>query len=109
MKESLRDRIFSLMKDGRSRTLFEIREHVGGSDSGISAKLRDCRKLQHGGHTVECKCVNRGEQIYKYRLIVNSPAAVSSDADLLSVGGNAVDVKLDKARAAIGLEQQELF
>lgn len=73
IKSSLRERIYALMRDGQPRSLFEIRAVVGGSDSGISAKLRDLRKARYGGHTVESKCVDRKRQVYKYRVIVGRP------------------------------------
>lgn len=48
----------ALMADGRWRTLAQIQEAVGGSEAGVSARLRDLRKPKFGGLTVERK---RGE------------------------------------------------
>lgn len=42
--ERLLDRVRGLMRDGRWRTLAEIVERVGGSEAGVSARLRDLRK-----------------------------------------------------------------
>lgn len=42
--ERLLDRVRALMSDGAWRTLAEIVEHVGGSEAGVSARLRDLRK-----------------------------------------------------------------
>lgn len=37
-------KVYQLMKDARWRTLSEIQKVVGGSEAGISARLRDFRK-----------------------------------------------------------------
>jgi hypothetical protein len=42
--KTLRDRVRNLMEDGSWRTLGEIKTAVGGSEAGISARLRDLRK-----------------------------------------------------------------
>lgn len=58
-----------LMDDGQWRTLAEIREDVGGSEAGISARLRDLRKSRWGGFVIERR--RRGEAsagLWEYRL-----------------------------------------
>jgi len=65
----LLDRVRDLMRDGRWRTLAEIVELCGGSEAGVSARLRDLRKPQHGGRRVERR--RRGEPrlgLWEYRL-----------------------------------------
>lgn len=65
----LLDRVRDLMRDGRWRTLAEIVDRVGGSEAGVSARLRDLRKPQHGGRRVERR--RRGEPrlgLWEYRL-----------------------------------------
>lgn len=60
----------ALMRDGRWRTLSEIRTRVGGSEAGISARLRDCRKPAHGGYVVNRR--RRGEPrrgLWEYQVI----------------------------------------
>lgn len=52
-------RVFDLMKDGAWRTLDEIRAVAGGSEAGISARLRDLRKGKFGGYEVMSR--RRGE------------------------------------------------
>ncbi|MDE2020649.1 MAG: hypothetical protein KGJ13_09965, partial [Patescibacteria group bacterium] len=47
------DRVKMLMLDGRWRTLEYIAKCVGGSEAGVSARLRDCRKLKFGGYKVD--------------------------------------------------------
>jgi hypothetical protein len=52
-------KVYELMMDGKWRTLAEIQAHVGGSEAGISARLRDLRKQRFGGFTVNHR--RRGE------------------------------------------------
>lgn len=52
-----------LMSDGHWRTLSEISLHVPGSEAGISARLRDCRKI---GWTVERR--RRTQGTFEYRV-----------------------------------------
>lgn len=60
------DRVKRLMGDGRYRTLAEIRAAVGGSEAGISARLRDLRKHRNGAHTVNRR--RRTEGTYEYAM-----------------------------------------
>ncbi len=46
-------RVQGLMRDGQWRTLQEIAARVGGSESGVSARLRDLRKSKYGRMVVE--------------------------------------------------------
>ena len=63
-------RVFELMKDGAWRTLAEISALVSGSEAGISARLRDYRKV---GHTVERRRRgNPSSGLFEYRLIVRA-------------------------------------
>jgi hypothetical protein len=79
---TLRDRVKAVMADGQWRTLYEIRDvmltrfYVAGSDSGISAKLRDLRKAQFGGHLVDSRRRLSQQwwtpgQVWEYRLVLN--------------------------------------
>lgn len=63
-------RVYLLMRDGKWRTLAMIRTETGDHDSeaAISARLRDFRKQEFGGHTVERRSVGNG--LFVYRLIV---------------------------------------
>lgn len=69
--------VFTCMSDGRWRTLAEIRAEIKrGSEAGISARLRDCRKQKHGGSIVNRRRRgNSGDGLFEYQLIVN-PATV---------------------------------
>jgi hypothetical protein len=62
-------RVRALMSDGRWRALAEIAAEVGGSEAGVSARLRDLRKARFGGHAVDRR--RRGEAgrgLFEYRL-----------------------------------------
>jgi len=61
------DRVTSLMRDGRWRTLGEIAQSVEGSEPAVSARLRDLRKPRFGGWTVERRYVAGG--LWEYRVI----------------------------------------
>jgi hypothetical protein len=65
--------VFNLMRDGQWRTLAEIKAAgVPGSDSSISARVRDFRKNEYGGHKVESRCrAGTAGCVWEYRLIVN--------------------------------------
>lgn len=63
-------RVKALMADGRWRTLAEIREVTGGSEAGVSARLRDLRKRAFGKYTVERR--RRGKPkagLWEYRVL----------------------------------------
>lgn len=59
-----------LMLDGRWRTISEVRSLVGGSENGISARLRDLRKSRFGSFVVERQ--RRGDcdrGVFEYRVL----------------------------------------
>jgi DNA-binding Lrp family transcriptional regulator len=60
-------RVRALMADHRWRTLAEIADAVAGSEAGVSARLRELRKLKFGGFTVERRRVSLG--LYEYRVL----------------------------------------
>jgi hypothetical protein len=67
-------RVYSVMKDGKWRTLSEIqlatKPHYD-SEAAISARLRDFRKIKWGGHTVNRR--RRGDPrsgLFEYQVIV---------------------------------------
>ncbi len=71
--DCLRERVFTLMRDGKWRTLSEIRAVTAGEITGVSAKLRDLRKLQYGSHDVQRR--RRGDPKsgnWEYRLIMRT-------------------------------------
>jgi hypothetical protein len=62
--------VFGVMKDGRWRTLDEIKAATNrGTEASISARLRDLRKPKFGGYTVNRR--RRGDAkkgIHEYQL-----------------------------------------
>lgn len=67
-------RVKYLMLDGQWRTFAEIKKAVGGSESSISARLRDLRKSRYGGWTVNRR--RRGDEkrgLYEYQVAVREP------------------------------------
>jgi DNA-binding Lrp family transcriptional regulator len=61
-------RVLKLMADREWRTLRAIATHVGASEAGASARLRDLRKKQYGAHIVERRRVP-GSALYEYRVL----------------------------------------
>lgn len=59
--------VFQLMSDGRWRTLREISDRVEGSESALSARLRDLRKAQYGSREIQRERIEGG--LYRYRMI----------------------------------------
>lgn len=60
------ERVSALMRDGHWRTLGEIQAHTGGSEAGISARLRDLRKQKFGAHQVDRR--RRYGGLWEYRV-----------------------------------------
>lgn len=58
--------VFALMRDGQWRTLGEISGATGHPEASVSARLRDLRRLEFGGFTVDREFVRRG--LWRYRL-----------------------------------------
>lgn len=63
-------RVYNLMSDQRWRTLQEIKTICGGSEAGVSARLRDFRKMKFGSHTVNRRRRNDGG-LFEYQVLVN--------------------------------------
>jgi hypothetical protein len=62
-------RIYDLISDGKWRTLSEIENETGDPAASISAQLRNLRKSQFGGHTINKR--SRGERsrgLFEYQL-----------------------------------------
>lgn len=66
-------RIFSLMRDGKWRSLPEIATATGDPEASISAQLRHLRKTRFGSHTVNRRHVGSG--LFEYQVIPNRAAA----------------------------------
>jgi hypothetical protein len=61
--------VLALMSDGEWRTLATITDAVGGSQAGISARLRDLRKPRYGARVVERRRDKFFPGLYRYRLV----------------------------------------
>lgn len=61
-------RVFDLMRDGKWRTLGEAAAATGDQTQSISARLRDLRKPEFGGLTVDRRRRGEGRGTYEYRV-----------------------------------------
>jgi hypothetical protein len=55
-----------VLSDHRWHTLAEIAQRIGGSEAGISARLRDLKKERFGRHKIEKQHLSNG--LWRYRL-----------------------------------------
>lgn len=62
------DRVKELMLDGQWRSLPQIAALVGGSEAGVSARLRDLRKPRNGAYTVNRRHVADGLHEYQVEI-----------------------------------------
>ena len=62
------ERVKALMQDGRWRSLETICAIVDGTETSVSARLRDLRKTRHGSHTVNRRRVAGG--LFEYQLVL---------------------------------------
>jgi len=62
-------RVFcALASEGKWWTLAELAHVAGGSEAGVSARLRDLRKQRFGAHSIERKRHEDGSGLWVYRL-----------------------------------------
>lgn len=71
------ERVRDLMRDGRWRTLAQIAQGAGGSESSVSARLRDLRKPRFGAFRVERERVEGG--LHRYRLLPSGEAELRAE------------------------------
>jgi len=64
------DRVYTLMRDGKARTLAQISAACGCSEAGASARLRDFRKARNRAvyPCSEVICKRRSGGLFYYRL-----------------------------------------
>ncbi len=62
-------RVYDLMSDGCWRTLWVIQLKCGGSEAGISARLRDLKKAKFGSYTMEKRRVPNCPGLWEYRMV----------------------------------------
>ena len=60
-------RVYSVVKDGRWRTLREISDECGDPEASVSARLRDLRKDRFGAYDVLRERSDDG--LHRYRVI----------------------------------------
>lgn len=71
-------RVFRIMESGEWYTLAELVDRielgwgVRASEAGVSARIRDLRKPEHGGYTVERQIRPGSGSVREYRLILAS-------------------------------------
>ena len=66
------DRVYTcLRRDPRWWTLSELQAVCGGSEAGVSARVRDLRKDKFGGNEVERQRGDGG--LWRYRMVVGEP------------------------------------
>lgn len=58
--------VFKVISDGKWHTLQELTTKTGHPTPSISARLRDFRKTQFGGYTIERRYLSKG--LFEYRL-----------------------------------------
>ena len=76
MRVTLRDRVRRILSDGRWHTGLDLCRECGKQfGTGLTAKLRDLRKPEHGGHVIESRRneeLSRLEKcnVWEYRMIL---------------------------------------
>lgn len=60
-------RVFTIMQDGKWRTLAELSAEAGGTEAAVSARLRDLRKPIYGRHVIDRRRVGTSG-LFQYRL-----------------------------------------
>jgi hypothetical protein len=66
------DRVISIMKDGKWRTIPEFSKAANVPENSASAALRSLRKKRFGGHTVNRRIRVGTKHLFEYQLILNS-------------------------------------
>lgn len=56
-----------ILSDRRWHTLSEIAKRIGGSEAGVSARIRDLRKERFGRHHIDRQRL--GDGLWQYRMI----------------------------------------
>jgi hypothetical protein len=65
--KSQRSGVWNILRDHRWHPLTIFKQKVKGSDSSITARIRDARKKKYGGHIIQCARDAAG--VYRYRLV----------------------------------------
>src|SRR5262245_53105006 len=64
-------RVYNVLRDGEWHELWEIAERTGDSEASISARIRDLKKDQFGGHEIDKQALMLGPRKgqFRYRLV----------------------------------------
>ena len=65
------EKVYTLMKDGKWRTLSQIATATGCIETSASSRMRDFRKSRFGGHTVNMRKVEGTTGLHEFQLILN--------------------------------------
>lgn len=68
-KPTLCSSVLLALSDGGWWTLRDLSTRTGSPEASVSARLRDLRKPQFGGHTIERRSVGDGSRQFRYRLV----------------------------------------
>lgn len=70
--------VFMFLRDGEWHSISEMVEAIGSPGQSISARIRDLRKAEYGGHTVLTRLTSSGGKFRgaEYRLLVNPDCEV---------------------------------
>jgi len=70
------DAVWKIVRDGQWHTLAEIASRTGAPEASVSARLRDFRRPEFGGWTIERRRVNEDERTgqHEYRLLLKGAA-----------------------------------
>jgi len=68
-KQSQLQQVLQILQLGSWVTLYSMASLIGASDAGISARVRDLRKSQHGGYNIIKRKISKST--WQYRLVNN--------------------------------------
>lgn len=68
-KEPIRQKIFTVLTDGRWYTVAELAEVLQCRENTAAAKMRDLRKTEHGGFRIDHK-TRQGTREHEFRLVL---------------------------------------
>ena len=61
-------RVRDVLLDCEWHTLSELQRRCGGSEAGVSARIRDLRHPEFGGYIIERRRAGPGRGLYEYRM-----------------------------------------
>lgn len=63
------DRVLAALQDGRWWTIPQLAGAARSSHCSASARIRDLRKIEYGGHTIETRRVKNRPGVVEYHLL----------------------------------------